>query len=261
MKKESPHLNFKFTAIRISRETPLSFTDLYSNEHFDEIQHRFYHVFNFFFLAALITFYNIKLLVKILEEPISNIQFFQLSPGEYFLSTVIISIYTGALFCTPFILGQIIIFFGPALRKIEKNLIICLLTNSVLLFLLGLLFSYYLLIPAALNFFIFYSSEVLEPFLSFNEYFNFASTLFFSTALVFQLPIIQILLSVFKVINPRIMIEYWRAMILLSTILGAILTPSADPITQLLLSSALFILYILGTNVSIYLTKNYNYIS
>lgn len=261
MNKEYPNLNFKFSSIRIIQETPLSFTDLYYNEHFDEIQHRIYHTLSFFFLITLFTFSNIKILVKILESPISNIQFFQLSPGEYFLSTVIISLYTGLLFCTPFILGQTVFFFGPALRKIEKNLIIYLLANSIVLFFFGLLFSYYLLIPAALNFFIFYASEVIEPFLSFNEYFSFASTLFFSTALVFQIPIIQVLLSVLKVFDPKIMLEYWRAMILFSTILGAILTPSADPVTQLLLSSALFILYFLGTIISIYLTKDYQSIS
>lgn len=260
MKEEFHPLKFKFTSIIIIHETPRSLTELYFNEHFDEIKHRIYHTLNFFFVVALISFSKIKLLVKILERPVSNIQFFQLSPGEYFLSTVIIAIYTGLLFCTPFILGQIVFFFGPALRKLEKNIIICLLISSVLLFLFGLLFSYFILIPAALNFFIFYASEVLEPFLSFNEYFSFTSTLFFSTALVFQIPIIQILLSLFKVFNPRDMLKYWRSMILFSTILGAILTPSADPITQLLLSSALFFLYFLGTFISISLTKNYSYI-
>nr|YP_011007013.1 Sec-independent periplasmic protein translocase [Phaeostrophion irregulare]WAM64300.1 Sec-independent periplasmic protein translocase [Phaeostrophion irregulare] len=254
MKKKSSQLNFKFTLIQIICETPYSLTELYFNEHFDEIKHRVYHTLNFLSLIALFTFYKIKLLVKILEGPVSNIQFFQLAPGEYFLSTVIISIYTGLLFCTPFILGQIVFFFGPALKKAEKNIIIWLLISSVVLFLLGLLFSYFILIPAALNFFIFYASEVLEPFLSFNQYFSFISTLFFSTALVFQLPIIQIILSIFKVLDPINMLKFWRPMILFSTILGAILTPSADPITQLLLSSALFFLYFMGTIISLYLT-------
>jgi len=260
MEEEPYKLKFKFNSILINRESTRSLADLYFKEHFDEIKHRIYHTLIFFLIVSSISFSKMKFLVKILEKPVSSIQFFQLSPGEYFFSTLIIAIYTGLIFCTPFVLGQTVFFFGPALRQLEKNIIIYLLINSVLLFLLGLVFSYFILIPAALNFFILYASEVLEPFLSFNEYFSFVSTLFFSTALVFQIPIIQILLSLFKVFNPRDTLKYWRAILLFSTILGAVLTPSADPVTQLLLSSALFFLYFLGTFISISLTKSYNYL-
>ncbi|CAM9245478.1 unnamed protein product, partial [Ectocarpus sp. 4 AP-2014] len=82
-----------------------------------------------------------------------------------------------------------------------------------------------------------YGSDVVEPLWSFTQYFSFVSTLFVSAGLVFQVPIIQIMLSVSRIIDPVEMLSCWRPMILLCTILGAILTPSADPITQLLLSS------------------------
>lgn len=258
VKEEFHQLKFKFNSIIKAHEMPISFSlaEVYFNEHYDEIEHRIYHIFNFLFIVAVISFSNIKPLVKILEEPVSNIQFFQSSPGEYFLSTIIIAIYTGLLFCIPFILGQTILFFSPSLKKSQIHIIRFLFVNSVFLFLFGLLFSYFILIPAALKFFIFYASEVLEPFLSFNEYFNFASTIFFTTTLVFQIPIIQIILSIFTIYEPRSILKYWRSMLLLSTILGAILTPSADPITQLLLSGAFYFLFYLGTFISISLTKH-----
>nr|YP_011005893.1 Sec-independent periplasmic protein translocase [Desmarestia aculeata]WAM62897.1 Sec-independent periplasmic protein translocase [Desmarestia aculeata] len=218
-------LNFKFCSFIKVIETGRSTTELYFNEHFDEVRQRFFHLLGFLCLVTLLTLYNVKSVVKILEGPVSNIQFFQLSPGEYFFSTLVISLYNGVLFSTPLLLGQ------------------------------ALFFSYFILIPAALNFFIFYGSEVIEPFWSFSQYFNFVSALFFSTGLVFQVPIVQIILSLAKLIDPIKMLNYWRPMILLSTVLGAILTPSADPITQLLLSGALFFLYFLGSLISINLTK------
>nr|YP_011006596.1 Sec-independent periplasmic protein translocase [Halosiphon tomentosus]WAM63741.1 Sec-independent periplasmic protein translocase [Halosiphon tomentosus] len=256
MRKDNNALKFKFhSIIDILNNASRSDTELYFNEHFDELRQRLFHLLGFLSLVTFITFYNVKLVVKILEGPVSNIQFFQLSPGEYFVSTLIISFYAGVLFSTPLLLSQTLFFFRPALTKNEKNIILSLLISSIFLFLLGLLFSYFVLIPAALNFFIFYGSEVIEPFWSFSQYYNFVSALFFSTGLVFQVPIVQIILSLSKLIDPIKMLNYWRPMILFSTILGAILTPSADPITQLLLSGAFFSLYFLGSVTSINLIQ------
>ena len=249
-------LEFKFHSIpSIFNTSARSNTELYFNEHFNELRHRIFYIFSFLSLFTFFTFLNVKVVVKILESPVSNIQFFQLSPGEYFVSTLIISFSTGILFSTPLLLSQTLFFFRPALTKNEKNTILGVLISSIFLFLLGLLFSYFLLIPAALSFFIFYASEVIEPLWSFSQYFNFISALFFSTGLVFQVPIVQIILSLSRLVDPNKMLNYWRPMILFSTILGAILTPSADPVTQLLLAGALFLLYFLGSIMSIRLTK------
>ena len=119
-------------------------------------------------------------------------------------------------------------------------------TPSLCLFGLGLIFSYYILIPAALNFFLNYSNEVIEPFWSFDEYFEFILVLFYSTGLAFQIPIIQILLGLLNLVSAKQMFSIWRYIILLSTIIGAILTPSTDPFTQLLLSLAILLLYFSG---------------
>lgn len=225
--------------------------ELFFNEHYHETRHRLYYILSFFCLVTSFTLYNVKTLVKILESPVPNIQFFQLSPGEYFVSTLVMSLYTGILFSTPLVIIQTIFFFRPALTKNEKNIILFTLTGCIFLFFLGLFFSYFLLVPAALNFFLLYGADVVEPLWSFTQYFSFVSTLFVSAGLVFQVPIIQVMLSVSRIIDPVKMLSYWRPMILFCTMLGAILTPSADPITQLLLSGALFLLYFCGSITSI----------
>lgn len=258
MIKISSKLNFTFFSINPFHnivDNARSITELHFDEHFDEIRHRIFYILSFFSLVTFIAFFNIKFIVKILEGPVPNLQFFQISPGEYFISTLIISLYTGMLFSIPLVLSQILFFFGPALRKSEKKIIGWLLVSSIILFFLGLLFSYFILVPAALNFFINYGSEVIEPFWSFNQYFGFVSALFFSTGLVFQVPIIQILLSLYRILDPIKMLSCWRPMLLFSTIIGAIMTPSADPITQLLLAMALFLLYFSGSVTSIVLKK------
>jgi sec-independent protein translocase protein TatC len=225
------------------------------SEHIEELRQRALLLFLTILLLTTISFLEVKTIVKILEYPINNVKFFQISPGEYFISTVKISFYTGLLFTSPFAISQIILFLLPGLTKRETKIILPLLISSLVLFGLGITFSYYTLIPAALNFFLNYSEEVIEPFWSFDQYFEFILVLFYSTGLAFQIPIIQILLGLLNIISPTQMLGAWRYIILIATILGAILTPSTDPLTQLLLSIAILLLYFAGLGI-LFLIKN-----
>jgi sec-independent protein translocase protein TatC len=241
--------NFNFiTNTTVTLELPFS-------EHIEELRQRIFLLVGIIFLLTCIAFIEVKDLVKILELPVQNVKFFQISPGEYFISTIKISFYTGLLFSSPFIIGQLILFLLPGLTKKETKIILPLLLSSLVLFGLGLGFSYYTLIPAALNFFLNYSEEVLEPFWSFDQYFEFILVLFYSTGLAFQIPIIQILIGLLNIVSAKQMLGAWRYIILLSTILGAILTPSTDPLTQLLLSAAILLLYFSGLAI-LFLIKN-----
>ena len=79
--------------------------------------------------------------------------------------------------------------------------------------------------------------------------------LLFSTGLAFQLPVVQIMLGLLRVISGETMLSVWRYVILGSTIIGAILTPSVDPLTQILMSSIVIILYFLGAGIVLILEK------
>lgn len=241
--------NFNFTNNQFtSLELPFP-------EHIEELRQRVFFLSWIVLVLTCIAFVEVKSLVKFLELPIATVKFFQLSPGEYFISTLKISFYTGLLFSSPFGVGQLILFLLPGLTQKETRVILPLLLSSLILFGLGLAFSYYTLIPAALNFFLNYSEEVLEPFWSFDQYFEFILVLFYSTGLAFQIPIFQILIGLLNIVSPEQMLKAWRYVILISTIIGAILTPSTDPLTQLLLSIAILLLYFSGLGV-LFLIKN-----
>jgi sec-independent protein translocase protein TatC len=84
--------NFNFTnKTTITLELPFS-------EHIEELRQRIFLVFGIILLLTCVAFIDIKDLVKILELPVSNVKFFQIAPGEYFISTIKISFYTGLLF-------------------------------------------------------------------------------------------------------------------------------------------------------------------
>ena len=241
--------DFKFCEnFELTLELPFS-------EHIEELRQRTFQLVWIILLFSCLAFFEVKILVKILELPVTNVKFFQSAPGEYFLSTIKISFYSGLLFGSPFALGQILLFLLPGLTQNEKKIILPLLLASLVLFGLGLIFSYYALIPAALNFFLNYSDEVIEPFWSFDQYFEFILVLFYSTGFAFQIPVIQVILGLLKIVSAKQMFGVWRYVILGSTIIGAILTPSTDPLTQLLLSGAILCLYFSGAGILL-LIKN-----
>ena len=237
------------------RENETVTLELPFSEHIEELRQRIFHIFWVILLLTCVAFFEVKFLVKILELPISNVKFFQSAPGEYFVSTVKISFYTGLLFGSPFAIGQLILFLLPGLTKKETKIILPLLLSSLCLFIVGLIFSYYALIPAALNFFLNYSNEVVEPLWSFDQYFEFILILFWSTGLAFQIPVIQVLIGLLNLVSAKQMLMAWRYILLISTIIGAILTPSTDPLTQLLLSLAIVTLYFSGVGI-LFIIKN-----
>ena len=216
-------------------------------EHLEELRQRTFQLLTIFLSVTILVFIKVKTLVEILERPVSMIKFIQLSPGEYLLSTIKISVYTGILICVPVILSQIICFIFPGLTLQEKKFILPLITISFILFSLSINFSYTVLIPAALKFFIQYSEDVIEPLWSFDQYLDFTLLIFYSTSLAFQIPILQLILGLTGVISSEKMLSLWKYVILGSTVIGAVLTPSTDPITQLCLSLAIFILYLFGS--------------
>ena len=224
-------------------------------EHVEELRQRSIHVVLFLGIFSLISFLGIKSIVQLLEIPVSNIRFFQLSPGEYFIETVKISLYTGLILSSPILIAQVTFFIIPGLTSGEKKLFLPLLVGSTVLFFVSLGFSYWCLIPAALQFFITYSSDVIEPLWSFSQYCDFILVLFYTTAIAFQIPILQIILGVLGVVSGANMLKLWKYVVLGAVIIGAILTPSTDPITQILLSGAIVLLYCLGAGVLILLKR------
>jgi sec-independent protein translocase protein TatC len=135
------------------------------------------------------------------------------------------------------------------LTRRERRLLGPVVLGSSVLFAAGLVFAYLLLIPAALKFFISYGADVVEQLWSIDKYFEFVLLLLFSTGLAFQIPIIQLLLGNLGIVSSEKMLAGWRYVIMGAVVLGAILTPSTDPLTQSLLAGAVLGLYFGGVGL------------
>ena len=225
------------------------------SEHIEEFSQRVVFCIIILVLATLVCFTDVREIVKVFQAPAIGVKFLQFSPGEYFFASFKIAAFCGILVSSPIVLYQILLYLIPVLTKNERDIILPVSLGSGILFFIGLLFSYFFLVPAALNFFISYGSDVVEPFWSFDQYFDFIAVLLFATGLAFQVPAIQVVLGLLGVITGQKMLSYWKYVVVICTIVAAVITPSTDPITQLLLSSALLALYLGGSGFVILLEK------
>ena len=201
-------------------------------DHVEELRQRVLKSLVSIVIGALFSLILVKPLVKALEAPAGSIRFLQLAPGEYFLASLKVAVYTGFFISSPFIIYQIILFILPGMTRGERKTLLPVVVGSVILFIFGLACGYFFLAPAALNFFINYGSDVVEPFWSFEQYFEFI-----------------LVLGSLKIFSSRLMFSVWRYVILGSTIIGAILTPSVDPVTQIFMSSIIMVLYFGGAGL------------
>ena len=215
-------------------------------DHLEELRQRIFYALIAVVLGMIGCFIAVRPIVQLLEVPAQGVKFLQLAPGEYFFVSIKVAGYSGLLVASPFVLYQIIQFVLPGLTRRERRLIGPVVLGSTVLFAAGLVFAYLLLIPAALNFFINYGEGVVEQLWSIDRYFEFVLLLLFSTGLAFQIPIIQILLGLLGIVSSAQMLSSWRYVILAAVVLGAILTPSTDPLTQSLLAGAVLGLYFGG---------------
>jgi len=225
------------------------------SEHIEEFSQRLIFCVLILVIAILFCFSDVKEIVRIFQAPAIGVKFLQFAPGEYFFASVKIAAFCGILFISPVILYQLLLYLIPGLTKKERNIVLPVSLGSGFLFFAGLGFSYFFLVPAALRFFISYGAEVVEPFWSFDQYFDFIAVLLFATGLAFQVPAIQVVLGLLGIVSGKQMLSSWKYVVVICTIVAAVITPSTDPVTQILLSAALLSLYLGGSGFVILLKK------
>ena len=217
-------------------------------EHLEELRERVLIAAVVTIAAILGCFCFAKELVVFLEAPVAEqgVRFLQLSPGEYFFTSLQVAGYSGLLMAVPTVLYEVVAYVVPGLTRSERQFLGPVLIGSSFLFYAGLLFSYEILTPAALKFFVSYADGAVESLWSIDQYFQFVLVLMLSTGLSFQVPVVQVMLGSLGLVSSEAMLSVWRYVIVGSVAAAAVLTPSTDPFTQTLLALPLCGLYFGG---------------
>lgn len=173
-----------------------------------------------------------------------------------FMMALTQSIIVGVLFSFPYFFWEIWRFIKPGLRGSEKTITRGAVFYVTALFMCGVLFGYYIVAPLAINFLAtFKLDESIKNQFSVNSYVSLLAVLTLACGLTFQLPVVAFVLSRVGIINPRLMREYRRYAFVAILIIAAIITPSPDVLSQILVSIPLWILYEISIFVSAYVER------
>lgn len=171
------------------------------------------------------------------------------NPTDPFNLYIKLSIVAGLFLSSPYILWQVWLFVSPGLYRHEKRYVwpFVLLTSG--LFLAGGFFAYKMAFPAALRFLVEFGKR-FQPMISINEYWNLALTIIVGVGLVFELPVIILLLSVFGIVTPKFLIRHIRYAILITAVVAAAIAPTPDWTTLFMFWIPMVGLYILSIGLS-----------
>jgi sec-independent protein translocase protein TatC len=146
----------------------------------------------------------------------------------------------------PFSLYQLWKFIAPGLYEKERSWAGKITFFTSICFLSGVVFSYFIMIPVMLSFSASFGSQFIKNSIDVTEYFSFITTTLLSAGLIFELPMI---------LSPQILRKYRRHSIIAILVIAAALTPSTDPISQLVFAAPLYILYEISILVTVFAIK------
>ena len=203
-------------------------------------------------ISGIITFIFHKDILEFLLNPTNGLTYFQNTKPiyteltEYISVAIKVSIYTGILISSPIIFLQIILFLSPGLKKNEKMFLYLSIPIIYVTFSLGLIFGLYVLFPPAIRFLITFGSDIATPYIRIGNYISILISLLGWMGLIFQTPLIMFILGKLKIINSIKIKRFRRYFWVVSFVLGAIITPTFDPINQTLVAIPIILLYEIG---------------
>ena len=226
-------------------------------EHLEELRQRLLRSVVALLVGFGIGFYFAKNIYAILARPLTETlralglsdKLVYTNPVDPFNLYIKLALLAGLFIASPYILWQVWLFISPGLYRHEKRYVwpFVLLTST--LFAAGGYFAYGLAFPAALRFLVGYGNQ-FQPMVTINEYWDLAMSIIVAVGLVFELPVVILLLSIFGIVTPRFLWRQVRYAVLITAVLAAAIVPTNDMASIFIVWIPLVGLYILSIGLS-----------
>ncbi len=225
-------------------------------EHLEELRQRIFVCLGAVVLTSIVAFVFHRHLIHWLEQPLpkKHRELVTFSPGEPFMTSLWVSIWAGFLVALPVVLYQTWAFFIPAVDRTHANMMRAFVFLSSTLLIAGVVFGYFVALPAATHFLTNYDNSVYTVLIRARDYISFATKVLLAMALVFELPIFVIGLTRLQIISTRQLRKNRRIGYFIVACVGVAL-PGVDPVTTLFETIPLVILYELSIWLSVLLDR------
>lgn len=155
-----------------------------------------------------------------------------------------ISLLSGVIMALPVIFFQVLAFIMPGLNPNERTWIWMAVPSATFFFVAGVTFAYFVMLPAALPFLINFMGISTSP--RPKTYFSFVTNLMFWVGVIFEMPLVMYILARLKIVTAKNLVKQWRIALVVSAVVAALITPTADPVNMGLMMLPLFVLYLIS---------------
>ncbi len=202
--------------------------------------------------AALCGYFHRELSSNVLLAPAhkANLSLINTEPMGQLTITLQIVLISGLILAIPFIIWQFWGFIKPGLYDNERRYVSAIAFATILCFLGGVAFAYFVMIPTSLDFIRGFIMEGVANQITISSYFSFTLGFILACGVVFEMPILSYALSRFGIVSPVFLRKYRRHALVVILIIAAIITPTPDPINQMIMGVPLYILYEISILVS-----------
>lgn len=219
-------------------------------QHLEELRRRMYVMAIAVFVMTAIAFFFAETIVRILLLPSGVEKCIALNPTENFTTFMRVSLFAGIALAMPVVIYELFAYVDPALMPHERRFVLTLGPFVLLLFVAGMAFCYFLLLPQALRFLVNFGSAVIDNQLRCAEYLSFVTTFILGMGVVFEVPALMFGLVRIRVVQRDWLARQRRYVFLLVFLVAALLTPTPDPFNQSLVAIPMYLLYELGLLLS-----------
>ena len=222
------------------------------HDHFIELRRRVMYSAIAVLITTVIAFVFHEQILYLLMQPAQG--FTDIPSGKpiytdltEFISTAMkASLLVGFFAALPFVLFQMVLFVAPGLNPSERRYLYMLIPAVILSFILGAAFGYRILFPPAVHFLLSFGSDIATPYIRIGNYVSLMMSLLLWMGVVFETPIVLFFLSRIGIVTPQQLGRQRRYAVVVAFILGALITPTFDPINQTLVALPIIVLYEVG---------------
>lgn len=210
-------------------------------DHLEELRRRLITAIVAIVIGSGVCYFYAAELVHFITAPAGKLYY--MSPGEAFFTYLRVSFFAGFLLALPVVLYQAWAFIVPALTNKERFASFILVPTSVILFLIGLAFSYMWVLPAGIKFFMGFATEDLQPMLSLGQYLSFVISFLLPFGFIFELPLLIVVLAKLGIIGSEFLDGKRKHVLVLSFVVGAIISPTPDVFSQTMIAVPVIVMY------------------
>lgn len=225
-------------------ETPQGIFD-----HLNELRMRLFRALIALFLGVMVSAVFTSRLLKYLIKPYGT-ELQVLGPTESVVIYFRVALMAGAILVIPYITYQVFMFIAPGLTRREKMYVYKALPATTGLFLMGVAFAWFIMVPTALSFLREFESDIFDARWTAERYIAFLTSILFWIGVAFEMPVVVFVFARLGILGPRVLIRNWRLAVVLITIVAALITPTVDPFNMLLVTAPLLALYLISIGMA-----------